>query len=105
MENPFDLIMDKLNNIEQQIKELQNSQKQEFKDELMDIIELGKYINYQKTSIYGLVQNRKIPFIKASGKLHFRKSDIDQWLNEGKRMTGNEIKRKADEYIRNNPLV
>ncbi len=66
MENPFDLIMDKLNNIEQQLKELRELHKQEFKDERMDIIELGKYINYQKTSIYGLVQNRKIPFIKPA---------------------------------------
>jgi len=97
MENLFHLLMDKLNNIEQQLEELRELHKQEFKDELMDIIELGKYINYQKTSIYGLVQDRKIPFIKASGKLHFRKSDIDQWLNEGKRKTGIEIKRIADE--------
>jgi flagellar hook-associated protein FlgK len=76
MENPFDLLMDKLNNIEQQLKELRELHKQEFKDELMNINQLGDYINYQKTSIYGLVQKRKIPFIKASGKLDFLINEI-----------------------------
>lgn len=105
MENPFDLLMDKLNNIEQQLKELRELHKQEFRDELMNIKELGDYINYQKTSIYGLVQKRKIPFIKASGKLHFRKKDIDQWLNDGQRKGKKEINKLADEYLLKNPLV
>ncbi len=104
MENPFEIILEKLNSIEVQLKELKEQQKQEYKDELMDIIELGQYINYQKTSIYGLVQKRKIPFIKASGKLHFRKNDIDQWLNNGRRMSKTEINKLGDEYLLRNPL-
>lgn len=101
MENPFEIILEKLSSIEVQIKELKEQQKKEYRDELMDIIELGKYINYQKTSIYGLVQQRKIPFIKASGKLHFRKNDIDQWLSEGKRLSKKEITKKANEFVSN----
>ncbi len=104
MENPFEIIMQKLSSIEAQLVAIREQQKQEFKDELMDISELGEYINYQKTSIYGLVQKRKIPFIKASGKLHFHKSDIDKWLTGGKRMTGEDTKRKAQEYIVNHPI-
>lgn len=61
----------------------------------MDSIELGQYINYEKTSIYGLVQKRKIPYIKASEKLHFHKKDIDKWLNESKKMS----RHKANEYV------
>ncbi len=104
MENPFEIILEKLNSIEVQLNEIKEQQKQEFKDELMNIIELGKYINYQKTSIYGLVQKRKIPFIKASGKLHFRKNDIDQWLSNGRRLSKEEITKKANEYISNDYL-
>ena len=104
MENPFEIILEKLNSIEGQLKELKEQQKQEYKDELMNITELGRYINYQKTSIYGLVQKRKIPFIKASGKLHFRKNDIDQWLNNGRRMSKTEINNLGDEHLLRNPL-
>jgi len=104
MENPFEIIMQKLDSIEAQLEVLREHQNKEFKDELMDISELGEYINYAKTSIYGLIQKRKLPFIKASGKLHFRKKDIDQWLNDSKRMTGKDIKKKAKDYIVNNPL-
>ena len=98
MENPFEIILEKLNSIEFQLKEIKEQQNQKFKDELMDIAELCKYISYQKTSIYGLVQKRKISFIKAGGKLHFHKNDIDQWLNNGKRKTRNEIDNKARGY-------
>ena len=98
MENPFEIILQKLNSIEVQLSEIKQQLNREHKDELMDITELGRYINYQKTSIYGLVQQRKIPFIKASGKLHFLKKDIDQWLGESKKMTVEEIKKKALEY-------
>lgn len=67
----------------------------------MDINTLGSYINYQKTSIYGLVQKNKIPYIKR-GKLYFRKSEIDNWLNRGKKITQENIEKPAEEYISKN---
>ncbi|APG59016.1 helix-turn-helix transcriptional regulator [Christiangramia salexigens] len=101
MENPFELILERLDRIERKLDLLENGPSQ---DQLMTIEEVAQYIHYQKTSIYGLVQKRKIPFIKGSGKLHFRKSEIDNWLDQRKVKTKSEIEKMADEYILRNPL-
>lgn len=82
---------------------LQYAREQESKieDQYLTIKELCDLIGYKKTSIYGLVQKRKIPFHKR-GKLFFLKSEIMEWLKNGKKTTSDDIKRKADEYIMKN---
>ncbi|MCC8361002.1 helix-turn-helix domain-containing protein [Salinimicrobium sediminilitoris] len=99
MENPFELILKKLESIEKQIADLQDQQRKKAEDKLMDIDELTKYIHYKKSSIYGLVQDKKIPYFKAAGRLHFRKNDIDKWLNESRRPTTKELEQRANKYF------
>jgi len=67
-------------------------------DKYLNIEELGELIGYKKTSIYGLVQRNKIPYHKK-GKLFFLKSEIMQWLKNGKKTTAKDIQRQADEYL------
>ena len=98
MDNPFELILEKLDLIEEKLNRLEQNKAEQ--EELMDIETLGKYINYQKSSIYGLVQKNKIPYIKR-GKLFFEKGEIDKWLISGRKVTIDEIKVKADEYLIN----
>ncbi len=97
MENPFKIILEKLDCIEEKLSRLEQNKAEQY--ELMDIETLGKYINYQKTSIYGLVQKNKIPYIKR-GKLFFEKGEIDKWLIGGRKFTEEEIIMKSKEYIR-----
>ena len=101
MENPFEIILEKLDRIEEKLIRIEQMKTDQ--NELMDIETLGKYINYQKTSIYGLVQKNKIPYIKR-GKLYFEKGEIDKWLISGRKTTKEEIKIKADFLINNSPL-
>ena len=93
-----------MDRIENKLDKLKKERDNESHNELMTIKEVANYISYQKSSIYRLVQKRKIPFIKAGGKLHFRKSDIDKWLDNGKRLSRDDIKKKANKYVVNNPL-
>lgn len=72
-------------------------------DKYLNIDELGDLIGYKKTSIYGLVQRNKIPYHKK-GKLFFLKSEIMEWLKNGKKTTADDIKLQADDYLRKNKL-
>jgi predicted DNA-binding transcriptional regulator AlpA len=72
-------------------------------DQYLNIEELGKLIDYQKSSIYGLVQKNKIPYHKK-GKLFFLKSEIMEWLKSGKKTTSQDINKRADEYLLKNLL-
>ncbi len=80
-------------------REQENSQEEKY----LTIEEVAKLIGYKKTSIYGLVQKNKIPYHKK-GKLFFLKSEIMEWLKNGKKTTSEDIKRKADAYLLNNLL-
>lgn len=72
-------------------------------EQYLTIEEVGKLIHYKKTSIYGLVQKNKIPYHKK-GKLFFLKSEIMEWLKEGKKISSREIEAKANEYLTNRIL-
>jgi len=104
MDNPFEIILKRLDHIEKKLVELKKEKSRELNDELMTIEELATYINYHKSSIYGLVKKRKIPYIKAFGKLHFRKNMIDEWLDSRKIKPKSEIEKLADEYIVKNSI-
>lgn len=56
-------------------------------DRLMPLDELRSYLpeNPARQTIYGWVNDRKIPFEKHGKYLYFRKSSIDSWLNNGRR--------------------
>ena len=49
-------------------------------DELLTVQELCELLKVSKSYIYWLKHQRKIPFIKMSGHLRFRRSAIDNWL-------------------------
>ena len=41
-----------------------------------------------KATVYGWVAKRQVPFNKEGKKLLFRKSEIDEWLSNGRTMKG-----------------
>ncbi|GAG95637.1 unnamed protein product, partial [marine sediment metagenome] len=44
-----------------------------------------EYLTLSVNTIYGMVHNRKIPYLKKSKRLYFKKLDIDKWLEISKR--------------------
>lgn len=70
-------------------------------DGWMNIDELKEYLPDKpaKPTIYGWVSQRLIPHHKGGKKLRFRKSEIDNWLSEGKRQSAGEIEAAAQEYL------
>ena len=53
MENPFELILERLDRIEKKLDHLQNENSN---DKLMSKEDVAEYIHYQKNSIYGLIK-------------------------------------------------
>lgn len=99
MENPFELIMTKLNAIEIAIESLKNKDLEKKESKLMNVTEVAEYLNLAISSIYGLVHQRKIPSYKVGKKLYFEVSEIDAWIHSGKNKTNNEINLNATDYI------
>ena len=102
MENPFEVILEKLNNIEKAIEKLNTSSNSD--DDFMNIEQVASFVGLSKATVYGLTHERKIPHFKAGKRLYFKKSDIVNWITKNRVNTKQEIDQMADEYIFKNPL-
>ena len=105
MENPFEIILQKLDKLEKSIEELKYLTKDSENEikELLSCVELAEYINLTVSTVYGLVHQKKIPYYKK-GKLYFNKSEIDKWILESRCNTKSEINLLADEYLFKHPV-
>ena len=51
---------------------------------LFTVAQVAEYLHTHQKSVYRLVEDNKIPFIKQKGVgIRFKKSVIDKWLEEG----------------------
>jgi excisionase family DNA binding protein len=53
-------------------------------DTLLDTKEAAQLLKYEVSSIYGLIQRKKIPFSKMEGKILFSKKELLAWYANGK---------------------
>ena len=100
MENPFELILDKLNNIENLLKTvLQNDNSTVTFTEVLNLTQASVYVSLSKSAIYKKTSERNIPHFKKGKKLYFKKSELDHWLTSMKISTKDEIDQAATDYI------
>lgn len=66
-------------------------------DKWMSLDELCDYLpdKPSKATVYGWVNVRKIPYHKRTKKLAFLRSEIDQWMQEARRKTADELRQES----------
>jgi len=88
----FEKIPEAITAIDRKLDALLALQKNEEELDVDRLLTIGQFAEYlpekpAKATIYGWVCARRVPFEKHGKSLYFRKSDIDQWLNNGRRIT------------------
>lgn len=105
MENPFEIIIEKLNNIENLLLEITDKNttghSSSSSDELMNVKRVAEYLSISVSTIYRLTFTMEIPCTKRGKRLYFRKEEINKWLAEGRRKTRAEIEAEANDYLLN----
>jgi excisionase family DNA binding protein len=104
MENPFEIILEKLNSIEKAIEKLNTLSNRDNYAVFMNIEQVASFVGLSKATIYGLTHERSIPHFKTGKRLYFKKSEIVNWITTSKVNTKQELNQLADEYIFKNPL-
>lgn len=103
MNNPFELIEAKLEIIEKLLLDIKHKsikvEPSEQSEQLLTVNDLSKFLKLQKSTIYGYVHNRKIPYIKRGKVLYFEKSEILSWLKTYRQKTDDEIKEEINNII------
>lgn len=100
MENPFELILEKLNSIENLLKTvMKNDNGTVTITEVLNLNQAAEYVSLSKSAIYKKTSERNIPHFKKGKKLYFKRSELDNWLTSMKISTKDEIDQAATDYI------
>ncbi len=96
----FTQLVNEVIEIKRLLLEKSNEQRTET-EQWFDLNELCNYLPDKPTkpTVYGWVHIGSIPCHKGQKKLRFLKSEIDNWLKQGKQKTNSEIEAEAVEYL------
>ena len=59
--------------------------------ELFSLHDAAEYLQLAPQTLYGFTSKRKIPFIKKGKKLYFKLTDLEKWLESGRKKSKGEI--------------
>lgn len=102
MTNPFEAIENRLNNIESLILEIKTQSLQspiQETDAILTIEQASEFLNLSKNTLYGYVQQSKIPVSKKGKRLYFSKLELLEWIKSGKKQTQSEIDNEVDNFL------
>lgn len=104
MENPFEMIFDKLTIIENLLRQKQyyNPVEQPIVNlvtEIMNLNQAASYLSISKSTMYKYTSAREIPHAKTGKRIYFKKVELDGWLTKHKIMSRDEIEQEANNYI------
>jgi excisionase family DNA binding protein len=105
MNNPFEVIEERLSNIENLILSLKNQTQQftltERQEQLLTIQEAAIFLNLTVPTIYSKVSKGELPFMKRGKRLHFSSTELMQYIKEGRKKTNSEIQAESETYLSN----
>ena len=67
--------------------------------EILSVADVCKILGLKMGSIYNLNNKRKIPHYKQGGRVYYKRSEINEWLQSDKRKTLQELKSEASQAL------
>lgn len=105
MNNPFELIEARLNNIETLLLDLKHPPKEHDEvydtDEFLTVIGAAKFLSLSVPTIYGLISKGELPVMKRSKRCYFSKVELINYLKQGRKKTLAETADEAEQYLNN----
>ena len=105
MNNPFELIEARLNNIETLLLDLKHEPKEQGvqpeTDELLTVQDTAKFLRLSVPTVYTLISKGELPVMKRSKRCYFSKVELINYLKQGRKKTLAEIASEAEEYCKN----
>ena len=98
------LSMDELRQMVQEevkkvFQEFLESENIKLREEIMDADSTAQFLGVSKSYLYKLTSSMEIPRLKRGKRLYFKRSELIEWLSEGKQKTMKEIEMEAANYV------
>jgi excisionase family DNA binding protein len=91
MGNPFEEINTRLDAIASEIRALKRTGKEAQTDEIGGLDLAVEITGLAARTIYKLTHRRTIPHRRVGGRLYFRRSELEAWLDNGRRPMATEL--------------
>lgn len=89
MNNPFEVIEARLNNIETLLLDIKHKPKEQGlktdTDELLTVQDTAKFLSLSVSTVYGLIHKGEIPVMKRSKRCYFSKIELINYLKSFKK--------------------
>lgn len=86
--NPFEVLYQKLDEIAVELRALRKRLDDPATKDVIGGVELASSVlGLAPRTIYKLTHRRAIPHLKRGGRLYFKKSELEEWLQAGRRPT------------------
>lgn len=73
-------------------------------EDLLDFNGMCRFLGIAQSTGYAKTSNNEIPHFKKGRKLFFRKSELVQWIEEGRRKTSKDLDELAEHYLKNSKI-
>ncbi|MDH0660089.1 helix-turn-helix domain-containing protein [Empedobacter sp. GD03865] len=99
--NAMSLLLEKMNGLEKQLKESARFNQPTISDEeiILDANEVAQLLKVTIGTIRTKTSNGEIPSMKRLGKNYYLKSEIIEYLKQGKKLSFQEIEEQANQYL------
>jgi excisionase family DNA binding protein len=91
MSNPFEEINTRLDALASEIRALKRANKENPTDEIGGLDLALEVTGLAARTIYKLTHRRTIPHRRVGGRLYFRRSELEAWLDGGRRPMASEL--------------
>ncbi|WP_114778733.1 helix-turn-helix domain-containing protein [Botryobacter ruber] len=93
------LLHEKLSHIERLLAEQHPHQETET---IFNVSEAAAFLHLSVATLYAKVSRQEIPVNKQGKRLYFYKSELAEWIRQGRKKTVSEIQQEAEQYITGN---
>lgn len=104
MNNPFEVIEARLNNIETLLLDLKHPPRERGKqsetDELLTVQDTAKFLSLSVSTVYALISKGELPVMKRSKRCYFSKVELINYLKQGRKKTIAETEKEASQYLK-----
>jgi excisionase family DNA binding protein len=106
MNNPFEVIEARLSNIENLILDLKHQptkvEPTDQPEQLLTIQEAAEFLSLTVPTMYSKVSKGELPVMKRSKRLYFSRTELLEYLKDGRKKSNAEIEQEAKAYFLNN---
>lgn len=104
MENPFVIIERRLANIESLLLDIKHKPidgpLRPDPEEFLTVQEAAAYMKLSVPTVYTIIHEKRIPVLKSHKRRYFLKTDLTDYMKQGREKSFSEISDEADKYIK-----